>query len=542
MHFRYKNYRSLFVLLALNRRIAADQTWSPIVVKNITELGRQSTPDVTAVSRDGGYSTLINGNIVWLYDDTECMDLEGRQHSFVSNTAAYAYQEDQNISTMKDFGVVEAGEDQDGRKVNAILADTAVGSGGWIPFRPDELRFNEEKKGTERLAICESPCVLRKENQAKRLTILLLSGPGTSPTPINTTDAFLLAPLIYVNPAKEFQARGMTLITIKAPSSGPIATRQGDLVIPGIEVAYGGFSAIVGITKPNGWIIPSSSKRDVYLLGTTGSGLQLARVGLKDIGAFDKYTFFNPERRRFAKTPPPLDLSDLKRVYLPGSFLSGNVFYSPYFGTFIMIYFNKMADSTFYIRHLNLEDPFDDDKVWARGGKHGKGINAEDAEALIKYAWSSEQKLYASPPSKGGGGFNYAGVAHPEYFNRQYFANSVYPQSASDKQRRNDWYGSDVMPEQDDKADGKHLLLSWTSPLQGGVYEIQLAMVEFDDIPPTTMTTMTGSGLPQGYRGDSDGLSSFLGPVTKSKKLGGWDLVCKAMVLLGIVAVGAFGL
>ena len=190
---------------------------------------------------------------------------------------------------------------------------------------------------------------------------------------------------------------------------------------------------------------------------------------------------------------------------------------------------------------MNLEDPLVDDKIWARGGKRGKGINAEDVEALVKYAWSPQQKLYTSPPSKGGG-FNYAGMAHPEYFNRQYFAKSVYPPLTSREERRNDWYGSDVVPERDSEVDGKHLLLSWTSPLHGGEgkddttgieYEIQLAMVEFDGIPIRTTTTT----------GDGDALRSFLGPVTKGKtRLGGWDLSCKAMVFLGIVAVGAFAL
>lgn len=344
----------------------------------------------------------------------------------------------------------------------------------------------------------------------------------------------------------------MTLITIKAPPSGPVATRQGKLVIPKTEVGYGGFSAILGKSIATGRRGGSPNKRDVYLFGTTESGLQLARVGLQDISAFDKYTFFDPERHDFAKTPPPISLSDPKKVYLPGSFGSGSVFYSPYFETFIMIYFNKMADSTFYIRYLNLEDPFVGDKIWARGGKRGRGIDAEDVEALAKYAWTPEQKLYTTPPSKGGG-FNYAGVAHSEYFNRQYFAQLVYPPVTSRKDRRNDWYGSDVIPERDSEADGKHLLLSWTSPLRGGnekgmggVYEIQLAVVEFADFSMPFATKKTGSnGLPPGYRGDSDALSSFLGPVTKGKtktKLGGWDLLYKAMVFLGIVAVGAFGL
>lgn len=161
MRIQQRKYKIVFLVLALDRRIVDGQTWSPIIVKNITDLGRQSAPDVTAVSRDGGYSTLISGNIVWLYDDTECMDLEGRQHSFVSNTAAYAYQRDQNISTVKDFGVVEAGEDRHGEKIYAILADTTVGSGGWIPFQPDELRFNEKNKGKERVALCEH-CAFQK--------------------------------------------------------------------------------------------------------------------------------------------------------------------------------------------------------------------------------------------------------------------------------------------------------------------------------------------------------------------------------------------
>ena len=123
-------------------------------VKNIRFIGSQITPDVTDVSRDGGYSVLINGNIVWLYDDTECMGYAGQQLSFVSNTAAVS-QPNQNISTVQDFGVVLVGEDSQGRKEYAILANDTVGTGGWIPFQPDELQFNDDNKGQERVAICE---------------------------------------------------------------------------------------------------------------------------------------------------------------------------------------------------------------------------------------------------------------------------------------------------------------------------------------------------------------------------------------------------
>ena len=132
-------------------------SWTPIVVKNITTLGPQLTPDVTNVSRDGGYSALINGKIVYLYDDTECMDSHGTQLSFVSNTAAYASNPNTNIATVTDFGVVNLGTDTNGAPKNAILADTSVETGGWIPFQTDELDFNGQKKGRERVAICMLP-------------------------------------------------------------------------------------------------------------------------------------------------------------------------------------------------------------------------------------------------------------------------------------------------------------------------------------------------------------------------------------------------
>ena len=132
------------------------EQWTPIVVKNVTYLGPQLSPDITDVSRDGGYSALINGNIVWLYDDTECLDSTGRQLSFISNTAAYVHEPDQNISIMADFGVAKVGKDSSGSQQYAILADTSVETGGWISFQSDELRFNNEKKNKERVAICRS--------------------------------------------------------------------------------------------------------------------------------------------------------------------------------------------------------------------------------------------------------------------------------------------------------------------------------------------------------------------------------------------------
>lgn len=251
----------------------------------------------------------------------------------------------------------------------------------------------------------------------------------------------------------------MTLITITAPDSGPIATRQGDLIIPGTEVAFGGFSTLLGYKSRDSKTDRDDGDRDVYLLGMTNNGLQLARAGLNDLTNFPKYTFWNPEGHNFSTRPPNPGIINNDEIYMPGTFSSGSIFYSPYFQTFIMVYFNKMVDSTFYIRYLQLNVPLGKDPIWVAGGINGKGIRAEDVEALVKYVWSAEQMLYASPP--GPGGFNYAGMAHPEFFNTQYYPQSLYSANTSPKQRTNAWYGP--IPQQAAGGDGRNLLLSWTS-------------------------------------------------------------------------------
>lgn len=284
----------------------------------------------------------------------------------------------------------------------------------------------------------------------------------------------------------------MTLISITAPSSGPVATRQVELGIAGTEVGFGGFATLLGSASTDKSEKRERKEPDVYLLGMAKGGLQIARVGLNKIERFHEYEHFNPKDKKFSSEAPSLDLDDERQIYLPGTFSSGNVFYSPYFTTFIMIYFNKMVDSTFYIRYLNLDAPIGIDRIWTTGGRSGQGIEAEDVEALVRYAWSPQQTLYNSPP--GPGGYNYAGMAHPEYFNRQYFPKSLYPKGTPKEKRKNGWYGSGLVMREAEGGgveDGRFLLLSWTSQLGGGgdssdsgIYQVQLAMLEFDDIPP----------------------------------------------------------
>ena len=85
------------------------------------------------------------------------MDLQGDQLSFVSNTASHQTVNDSNVSAVTDFGVSNLGKEQNGGPKTAILAGTTVGTGGWIAFQPDELDFNEQMNGKERVAICKFP-------------------------------------------------------------------------------------------------------------------------------------------------------------------------------------------------------------------------------------------------------------------------------------------------------------------------------------------------------------------------------------------------
>ena len=148
------NISSIIILLCFWSDLTLAQAWNQIRVKNITLLGPQLSSNVPNVSRDGGYSVLIDGYIVWLYDDTECIGYSGNQLSFVSNTGA-TVDGSKNVSYVKDYGVVMVGLDVYGREQYAILENETVGTGGWIPFLKDELKFNDRMNGKERVAICE---------------------------------------------------------------------------------------------------------------------------------------------------------------------------------------------------------------------------------------------------------------------------------------------------------------------------------------------------------------------------------------------------
>ena len=113
---------------------------------------------------------------------------------------------------------------------------------------------------------------------------------------------------------------------------------------------------------------------------------------------------------------------------VPGGFLDFDILYSPRHLTFIIVYLAKYADSTFYYRYLESDEPIL--PPYAQGGDP----KSDYVELLTKYSWSSEQVLYKAQPGLNGK-YAYSGGVHQGY------------------------YGED-----DITNGGAKMLISWTAP------------------------------------------------------------------------------
>ena len=142
-------YRGLHLILSL-----VVQAESRIQVKTITYLGPQISPQLTGLSRDGGVSVLLNDHVVWLYDDTQLTSSTDELLLFVSNTAAYSHAPQANLTFLQNFGISEAGGQGGTSGEQTLSIDITLSGGGWIPFTKDELTFNRQDPGKERIAIC----------------------------------------------------------------------------------------------------------------------------------------------------------------------------------------------------------------------------------------------------------------------------------------------------------------------------------------------------------------------------------------------------
>jgi len=107
-----------------------------------------------------------------------------------------------------------------------------------------------------------------------------------------------------------------------------------------------------------------------------------------------------------------------RATFLNGTFSSGNLFFSEFYQTFLIVYFNRLVDNSFYIRYLDRQHPLyilKEGRIqYDAGWPINKTLTADDVEAIGHYTWSSQYKLYETEQGKGG--FSYAGSVSVDYF------------------------------------------------------------------------------------------------------------------------------
>lgn len=208
---------------------------------------------------------------------------------------------------------------------------------------------------------------------------------------------------------QDYTYRYTTLVRIEDTKSGLTVARSSDRLfaiyddteLTGQLSPFGCFANLVGKTSEcydeHSMVCLQHS---VYLLGVYGDGLQLARIALHDIGKSEAaYVFWQSDYCNFSLPGDTSRLLPFSKSYLQGSFSTGSLFYSPFFETFILVYMNTDADSTLYVRYLDLNTLLcaDNGTAWQRGGINGRGIKKEDTEAIFHYQWSDSQVLVRTP-------------------------------------------------------------------------------------------------------------------------------------------------
>jgi hypothetical protein len=273
----------------------------------------------------------------------------------------------------------------------------------------------------------------------------------------------------------------------------PVADRVGDQIFTSPEIGYGGFAVLVG-TQDGSVSANSNGSRNLYVVGADTNGLQVARVPLGQEGFRPSYQYWDSVNAQWNSQIPAANAT-AGETMVGGSFTSGDMFYSPYLKTFVIVHMDDWPDSMFFMRYLDLSQPLHPgDDAWPVGGRNGKAPSQLDVEHILHYKWTDSQILYKSPP--GNGGYNYLGAVHAQYFNRQY-----YPQSPEFQQmpgQTGQWYGGEFVPEPAaGQDDGKHLMLSWTAQVHGGadtgVYQIQMAVVTLGPIEPGFIANSTSN-------------------------------------------------
>lgn len=171
-----------------------------------------------------------------------------------------------------------------------------------------------------------------------------------------------------------------------SPGSFPPAKRLGTgrLFYPG-EIQYGNFALV-------------TASQYLYLFGADTTGVKIARtpLGWSTLADRTKYTYYQPKTGTWTTTPAVKNDAAQNILNHTVEFFgnvrgpdTGDVFYSAYHKTFVMVWMDGLIDGIF----------------WA----------SQSTSGTVTGPWSAPQQIWTSPLAKecAGQGWNYQGHAHP---------------------------------------------------------------------------------------------------------------------------------
>ncbi|KAI9886856.1 MAG: hypothetical protein M1823_001355 [Watsoniomyces obsoletus] len=334
------------------------------------------------LSRDGGKGGYLNGQKLFLFCDTGAYTpaFPGKPGDFLGFVSGSVAVDKGGKGTNSEPLVLEDGVGQ--------WSDDAGRMRGMSPLTAGEQSYNQAMQG-----------------KGQRYAIW----PESSIVPFNHTHALLYGAIVYdnVNRATKktvFTYTGTTLLTITAPvASGPRADRLVEKLFTQEEVEWG----TIGAFRSYGASGQGGNDGRVYVLGKASGGLLIGRVDADKIEDRGSYTYWNGQDWTSDMQP-----RSSTAYFIKGSYMDGDLIYSPIHLTFIFIYLTPWADSIFFYRYLKSDKAI-------RPSTDG---SYDFAENLVKYEWSEEQMLYKAP-NVPDGKYIYAGGAHQGYYDNEDLSN-----------------------------------------------------------------------------------------------------------------------
>ena len=371
----------------------------------VAPLGQAADATVPAIHRDGGGGGVLNDKNWIIFSDTQT------DKSFASNT----------------YAVVSPSRRILQGETNPPL--TLASSPQSEPIDPTNLT-DFTVNGAPKLAVPWEPT----ENSAQDFI-----WPSTSLTSRSTADttAYAVYPV-----GTRCNANGCgkynTLCKITATDIGLEMERLiPQLFTEGVQPQFGTFSTTYDI-----------STDDLYLISSDG---RIAKVPYSSAGNISQYSYWTGGGNYDSSPFHATQLVDSSNTPISGSmcgFSTGDVFFSPRYQTWLIIYMTSCVDSTFYIRYSltgRIEGPYSDQQTLYK--------------TVVPTAQQQQHSLQPLQGSKPAGASAEEASTTTNDQTKMNYAGHAYPHFLGDRS-------------------GKQVLLSWTEQPLGG-YQMGMAIVTF---------------------------------------------------------------